>query len=185
MSLTALLAGCGGKPFNVRPQPTMPPASYKAQAQAGSLTIQAEAVLNEDYLYDNFDANLILAGVLPVRVRLTNTGSEPVELKRARFTVASSAGREFKQIDAKKAFERLMSYYGVSVYSKSGYKESRQDFTTYALDLKPPLPPGESRYGVLFFETPVESSLDASLTLRARRLDTTQPEDAVVELKLN
>src|SRR5215212_7462283 len=71
--IAAQSSGCGGKPFNVREKPfkvregtNMPPPTFGARAEAGAVTIQAEAVRDEDFLYETFDANLILAGLLPV-----------------------------------------------------------------------------------------------------------------------
>ena len=71
----SLLVGCG-KPFNVQPRPKVLPANYKVSAESGGITIEAEPVTDEDKLYDTFEANLLLASVLPIRLRLTNTQAE-------------------------------------------------------------------------------------------------------------
>ncbi|MCI0487257.1 MAG: hypothetical protein L0229_11730 [Blastocatellia bacterium] len=187
LSLT-WLAGCGGKPFKVKPRPDVPEAQIRAGARAESngVALLAEAVTDEDFLYETFDANLILAGVLPVRVKLTNNGEDPVDLRKARFEIRNSSGRRFKGIDPEDAFKRLISYYGVSIYSKPGYKESRQDFSSYAFELESPLGPGESRQGMIFFRVPGDVAREPGLTLFARRLDSRQSKsDAGIELKLN
>jgi hypothetical protein len=188
----SMITGCGGKPFNVRERPFKvkegadpAPAVFDAQAQYGLVTIQAEAVRDEDYLYDTFDANLILAGVLPIRVMIANAGQEPLDLKSARFEARAQAGRSFKPADAKRAFKRLISYYGISTYSKSGYKESQEDFLSHALDTNTPLAPGQSRQGLLFFLVPGEVAQSTGITLIANGLGPKQSgKDSSVELKL-
>jgi hypothetical protein len=183
--LVALLPACGGKPFNVKPRPDTPPLEYGVKAEAGGLTVQAEAVTDEDFLYETFDANLILAGVLPVRLMVANAAQEPVDLKKAKFEIRA-AGHAYKAINAKSAFKKLISYYGITTYSKQGYKESQADFASHALDLGSPLAAGESRQGVLFFQVPVEVAQAAGLTLVARKLGAKkQKADSSLELKLN
>jgi hypothetical protein len=190
--LTGMMTGCGGKPFNVREKPfkiregaTMPPPTFDARAEYGPVTIQAEAVTDEDSLYDTFDANLILAGVLPIGVLITNSGQEPLELKKARFEIRAGDGRGFKSTDAKRAFKRLLSYYEISTYSKSGYKESQEDFLSYSLDTSKPLAPAESREGMLFFLIPGEVVKGASITLVVSKLDSKQSKNnGSIELKL-
>lgn len=183
--LVALLAACGGKPFNVKPKPDTPPPEYGVKAAAGGLSVQAEALTDEDFLYETFDANLILAGVLPVRLMVANARQEPVDLKNARFELRA-AGRAYKAINAKSAYKKLISYYGITTYTKQGYKDSQADFASHALDLQLPLAAGESRQGMLFFQIPVEAAQAAGLTLVARRLDgKKQKADSSFELKLN
>ncbi|MEK6407584.1 MAG: hypothetical protein AABN34_11525 [Acidobacteriota bacterium] len=181
---TAPSFGCG-KPFNVRTQPELPPASYAAKASAGSIGIQAHAVTDEDLLYDTFDANLLLAGVLPVRVMITNSGRESVDLKNARFEMRAAKGRSFKAMNERQAFKRLVSYYEISAYSKAGYKESLEAFSAYALDVKAPLEAGQSRQGLVFFSMPSQASRGAGLALVVSKLDSAHPASRGVELKLN
>ena len=185
MLLVASLPACGGKPFNVKPKPDTPASDYDVKAAAGELTVHAEAVTDEDFLYETFDANLLLAGVLPVRVMIANGAQEPVDLKKARFEIRA-AGRAYKAISAKSAFGKMISYYGITTYSKNGYKESRADFESHALDLGSPLAAGESRQGMLFFQVPAEAAQAAGLTLIASRLDAKKRKaDSSIELKLN
>jgi hypothetical protein len=179
-------AACGcGRPFNVNTQPTLPPASYAAKATVDSVAVEAQAITDEDFLYDNFDANLISAGVLPVRVMLTNSAGEAIDLKSARFEIEAHAGR-FKAVNARKAFKRLISYYGISAYSKSGYNESLDAFAAYAFDVATPLAGGQSRQGLLFFLVPGEAAREAGLTMVIGKLSSKQPGGRTgVALKLN
>lgn len=184
--LFALLPACGGKPFNVKPKPDLPALEPVSGAEAGNLTLQAEAVTNEDFLYETFDANLILAGVLPVRVMVSSREQEPVDLRKAKFEVKTSGGRTFKAISASSAFKKVISYYGITTYSKEGYKESQSDFASYAIDLGEPLAAGASRQGMIFFQVPDDVARTVGLTLVARNLNRKLPKsESQIEIKLN
>jgi hypothetical protein len=156
--------GCA-RPFNVRTQPDLPPANETAKASAGNVSIGARAITDEDFLYDTFDANLILAGILPVRVMLSNSGQESVILKNARFELRAMEVRTFKAINERQAFKLLISYYEISAYSKAGYAESLGAFSAYALDIKTPLAAGQSRQGLVFFSMSSEAARGAGLTM--------------------
>lgn len=176
------MLGCG-KPFNVKTRADLPPATYAASTTSDSINIQAQAITDEDFLYETFDANLISAGVLPVRVMLNNSSDRTLDLQKVRFEIRQHAGRGFKAVDARGAFKRLISYYEISAYNKSGYKESLGTFSEHGVDLKTPLAPGQSRQGFMFFLVPSEAAQGAGLTLVVSRLSAAS--HAPVELKLN
>jgi hypothetical protein len=185
VSIVAITLGCG-KPFNVKQQPELAPVSYAAKASADGISIQARAITDEDFLYDTFDANLISAGVLPVRVMLTNLADHAVDLQKAGFEIRAPAGRSFKAVDARRAFKRLISYYEIKVYNKSGYKKSLEAFSSYALDVKTPLAAGQSRQGLIFFSTTSESARAMGLTLVVSGWSSNASrERGAVELRLN
>src|SRR5215813_2197986 len=124
VSVATLITSVGcGRPFNVKTQPSLPPARYAETTTVDSITIGAQVITDEDLLYDTFDANLISAGLLPVRVMITNTGPELVDISETRFEVEAGSQR-YNAVDARKAFKRLVSYYEVTAYNKSGYKDS-------------------------------------------------------------
>lgn len=175
--------GCG-RPFNVKTASVPAVASYASKATLDSVSVEAEAVTDEDYLYDNFDANLISAGVIPVRVRLTNASTESLVEKDARFELEAQ-NKRYKAVEPKKAFKRLISYYGVSAYSKAGYRESLDAFGSHALDLVTPLPAGESRQGLVFFLLPVDSARQTGLTLFVDKLGAKPGNGSPTALKLN
>jgi len=182
--LGAAAFGCG-RPINVKTLPTLPPASYAAKASLDGIAVEAHAITDEDFLYDIFDANLIAAGVLPVRVMLTNSGVDTLDCKSARFEIETQS-RRFKAADPRKAFKRLISYYGISVYSKSGYNESLEAFASYALDVGTPLAAAQARQGLVFFLVPGEAARQPGLTLVIGKLNSKQPDGrAGVALKLN
>jgi hypothetical protein len=145
---------CASKPFNVKVQPRVESETLGAPAAAGPLTVRAEPVWDEDWLLENFDANLVLAEVLPVRAEIENPGREPVKVKRLEIEARDGAGREFKLMSPKKARGRVEKYYGLTVRSKAGDRLYKQDFDANALDLERPLAPGERRQGFLFFAIP-------------------------------
>lgn len=180
--LAAAAFGCG-RPFNIKTQPDLPPASYAAEATAGGVVVAAQAMADEDFLFDTFDANLISAGVLPVRVSLKNSGGEAVDLKGARFQIETNS-RRLKAVDARKAFKRLISYYEISTYTKAGYAESLQSFSAFSLDLATPLGAGQTRQGLVFFLAPSESASQTGMTLIIGRLDSRNPA-AGVSIRLN
>ena len=175
--------GCG-KPFNVKTQPDLPPANYPAKATSDHVSVQAQAITDEDFLYETFDANLLLAGILPVRVMLTNSGGEILDLKNARFEVHATAGTSFKAINEHQAFKRLISYYEISTYNKSGYKESLEAFSAFGLDIFTPLAAAQSRQGLVFFPVPAEAAR-GGLRLVVSRLDAASSSGGKLELKLN
>jgi|GEM_PF-823408 len=182
--LMMLFAGCGGKPFNVKPQVDLPLTPDAARAEASSVQIQAAAIRDEDLLIGTFDANLLLAGILPVKVALNNQSHESIDLRKARFELRGTDGRTVKASDAKRVFKRLISYYEITTYSKPGYKESREDFAGYGIDLSKPLNAGESRTGMVFFIVPDRAAQTGSLALVVSRLDAKQAKAPAVELKL-
>jgi hypothetical protein len=178
--MLVLLAGCGGKPFNVKPRPDLAPATYTAEESAGGISVKAVKVTDEDLLYETFDASLILAGLLPVRIEVANATGAAIELKKAKFELRSAAGRRYKALKAKDAFKKLISYYGITTYSKDGYRESQEDFISYALDTAAPLAAGDKRAGMIFFAVPSELAASAELILVGEKLN----RSASIELKL-
>ena len=140
-------------------------------------------IRDEDLLYDTFDANLISAGLLPVRVMLTNNGSELVDISQTRFEV-EAASQRYKAVDARKAFKRLMSYYEVTAYNKSGYRDSLEAFTAYAFDLRTPLNGNQSRQGLVFVMMPEDVARQTGLTMVISKLGKNQSKQAI-ELRLD
>src|SRR5262249_40898300 len=125
------------------------------------------------------------AGILPVRVKLSNSGTGAVELSKARFEVRDASGRSFKSSSAQRAFKRLVSYYEISAYSKAGFKESRADFSSHALDTATPIPAGEPGEALLFFLVPSEAASGSGFALFASRLSPSQSDKQPIEIKLN
>ena len=179
-----LLASCG-EPFKIKPKTALPPGRFGAVARAGAIELQAEPITDEDVLYHVFDANLIMAGLFPVRVVIANTGTSPASIKKASFSVVSSDGISYKPVSGSRAFKRLMRYYEIENYQKFGYRESRDDFLSYSLDVNGALDAGQ-RSGFLFFAVPPDKAREPGFSLVVKRIDSGDSKSSgEVKLKLN
>lgn len=174
-----LLASCTGKPFSVKPNVDLARQNEPVKARVGDLLVGAAPLVDEDLLFEVFDANLILAGVLPVMLKVTNEGSEQIRLERVTFELEGD-GRELDLIDARGAFKRLVSYYGISLYNKRGYRDSLEEFRSYELDRRNALAPSQERGGLLFFGSKNRELPLSGFVLRVR-LSRAEP----VELSLS
>ena len=184
MLLASIASSC--KPFKVKPRIEVPRAANEAHGEANGVAFRASVVRDEDWLNDTFDANLILAAILPVRVELKNARPTPVELRKARFELKTADGRTFESADAGSAFKRALSYYELSAWSKALYKESRADFASYALDTKAPAAAGESRQGLIYFLLRGDSARGRGFTLVISKLESSDAKSGGrVELKLD
>jgi hypothetical protein len=138
--------------------------------------------LTDEESQDLFEANLPLAGVLPVRVELEyETGGVPVELKRARVHLRDGAGREWKLLPAKKAVGRILKANDIYVYNPHSRKQFEKEFSAHEIDLKTPLTASERRQGFLFFQSPSKEPLRSPAGLVLTITGLAQP----VELPLN
>ena len=182
--VAAIASSC--KPFNVKPRIEVPRAANEARAESNGVVINASVVRDEDWLSDTFDANLILAGIVPVRVELKNAGQMPIELNKAKFELKFGSGRSVGSVNPDQAFKRALAYYDVSAWSKALYKESRADFASYSLDTKSPAAPGESRQGLIYFLMSAESARLSGFTLVVSKLRNADARGGErVELKLD
>lgn len=161
---SAFLFACG-KPFNVRTKVPLREETSLPKVESKGVAVEAVAIVDEDSLYDAFDANLIIAGILPVKVRLKNATGAAVDLKSLRFALRSETGAQFAILKPGTAYKRLISYYDVSAWTIAGYKESRSDFESYSLKQETPLAAGDTREGLLFFRLPVGTAQGAELKL--------------------
>ena len=161
-----LTAGCISKPFDVKVVPRVEPERIGPAETFGPLAVRAEPIWDEDWLLETFDANMILAGVLPVRIDLENATAEPVETKRLKVVATGS----FRHLDSKKARDRVEKYYGITIRSTTGDKIYKADWAANSLDLKTPLGPGEHRQGFVFLEIPrgVSGPVPVRLTLERK-----------------
>jgi hypothetical protein len=154
-----LLTGCASKPVANRVVPL-------ELVTDGPLVVRASAVWDEDWLLDNFGANVILAHALPVRVALENRGDGPLDVRKLRLDVSDLEGRSFRQLSAKSARKLIERTYPLGIRSVEGDKAYREDFAANALDLDHPLPAGASRQGFVFFEMPKGVSREVALEIR-------------------
>lgn len=166
-----LLGGCHSV-FTIRPKDDLPPFESAGQALAPEIEIEARAFLSDAEVIGTFEGNLLLAGIVPVRVRVKNPAGSELVLSSARFELASAGGRLFRPLSAKKTFEQLLKYYNVRAYSRGAYANTIGGFEQLALDTRTPLASIESREGFLYFDVPpdAQQELDA-LVVKEWRLN--------------
>jgi hypothetical protein len=139
-------------------------------------------MLTDEESQELFEANLPLAGLLPIRVELIHESGIPVETKRARFRLRDGEGGEWKWVPAKQASSRILKANGVVAYNPNSRKQFEKEFAAYEIDLKTPLTTEDRRrQGFLFFQSPNKEPVTSprALTLIVERLP--QP----VEIKLD
>jgi hypothetical protein len=176
--LSAIAISCSSSSlFKVKPAIELPPLPANTRsADAGGVTVRVAPLLSDEEIQELFEANLPLAGVLPLRVALAFQSGVPVELKKARFRLRDSQNREWKLLSRKSAISRIMKSNGVTLYNPNSRKQFEQEFGAYAIDLKTPLSSSDpTRQGFLFFQTPDKKAVtaDNQLTLTVERLPQT------------
>jgi hypothetical protein len=176
--LSAIAISCSSSSlFKVKPAIELPPLPANTRsADAGGVTVRVAPLLSDEEIQELFEANLPLAGVLPLRVALAFQSGVPVELKKARFRLRDSQNREWKLLSPKSAISRIMKSNGVTLYNPNSRKQFEQEFGAYAIDLKTPLSSSDpTRQGFLFFQTPDKKAVtaDNQLTLTVERLPQT------------
>lgn len=183
VGILTLLTGCGGSLYRVKPVAELPALPDNARSvSAGGVTVRVAPLLSDEEAQELFEANLPLAGVLPVRMEMAFESGVPVEIKRARFRLRDVQGREWKLLSPKSAVSRILKANEVFAYNPHSRKEFEKEFVAYAIELKEPLTVSDRRrQGFLFFQTPKGEPVrsDQGLVLTIERLP--QP----VELKLD
>jgi hypothetical protein len=184
IAATALLTtSCAGSLFKVKPVVELPPLSGAAKsASAGGVTVRVAPPMSDEESQDLFEANLPLAGVLPLRLELAFESGVAVETKKARFHLHDGDGREWKLLSPKAAISRILKANDVYAYNPNSRKQFQKEFAAYKLDLQTPLSSADQRReGFLFFEAPKKEPVESprGLVLVIERLP--QP----VEIKLN
>jgi hypothetical protein len=146
-----LCAGCSGQLYQVAPLPANAPPVI---ATGSALGIGIGAIIfDEDKSVEQFEANLPLAGIIPVDVAIANQASQALNAKKLGFELTDAAGGRFKQISARKALGKVMSFYGDSFYRLDARQRTRESYEAVALKLDTALAPQEERHGFIFFET--------------------------------
>jgi len=162
-AIAMLTTSCAGSLFKVKPVTQLPPLAGNIKtASAGGVEIRVAPLLADEESQDLFEANLPLAGVLPLRMEMVFESGVPVETKRVRFRLRDGAGREWKMIPAKAAVSRVLKANDVFAYNPNSRKQFEKEFTAYGLDLKEPLSSSDrSRTGFLFFQSPKNELIES------------------------
>ena len=153
-----------------------------ATVDVGSVTFRAAPLLTDEESQELFEANLQLAGLLPVRLGVMHNGGEPLLLKKLKFKLRDGSGTEWKLVSGKQAVSRILSANAVFTYNPNSRKTFEKEFRAYDFDLKSPLTHSErQRHGLIIFlspqKDPVASPRDLTLSIEGLA----QP----VSLKLN
>jgi hypothetical protein len=169
VSITAALllftaAGCGSL-YKVKPVVEAPLPETARDGEAGGLRLRAAPLLTDEESQELFEANLPLAGLLPIKVEITNQGGAPVEIKQARLRLRDAEGREWKLRSVKDVVSRVLSSDRVTLYNPRSRAEFEEAVSAYALDIRRPLAPSERRQGLLFFQTPKKEQVRSPLGL--------------------
>jgi hypothetical protein len=169
--LCLVAAGCGAL-YKVKPVVEAPLPETAGNGEAGGLRLRAAPLLTDEESQDLFEANLPLAGVLPVKVEITNQSNAPVEIRQARFRLRDAEGREWKMRAAKDVVSRILSDNDITLYNPRSRAKFEEAVRSYLLDLKRPLAASERRQGLLFFQTPKKEQVRAprGLTLSIEKL---------------
>jgi hypothetical protein len=151
-----LVTSCSNSLFKVKPVTELPPISTNSRtATAGNTTIRVAPFLNDEECQELFEANLLLIGILPLRVELTVQNDVAMRLDKAKVRLTDSQGRQWKYLTAKQAASRIKSANGIKLYNPNAKKKFEEDMEAYGVDLKSPLNgPETKRTGFFFFQTP-------------------------------
>lgn len=130
------------------------PASA-ATADLGSVTFRAAPLLTDEETQELFEANLQLAGLLPVRLEIAHKGGEPLLMKKLKFKLRDGSGNEWKLISGKQAVSHILKANAVFAYNPNSRKTFEKEFRAYDFDLKAPLTHSErQRQGLIIFLSP-------------------------------
>jgi hypothetical protein len=175
-----LMTGCGSL-YKVKSRVEAPIPESAPRNEAGGLVVRAAPLLTDEESQELFESNLPLAGLLPVRVELANTGSAALEIKRARFRLTDATGAEWKYRTAKQTISRILDANGVAFYNPQARAKFEEAFRQHALNTESTLAPAERRQGLIFFQRSKKESVNNPRELRLTIERLAEP----IELRLN
>src|SRR5262245_54426629 len=154
-SLLPVLAACGGRLYKVAPLPAS--AQPEVSMGNGGLDIGAVA-LDGERSYERFEANLPLAGVIAVDVRMINKSEAAIMTNSLKLELRAGSGAALKRIAPKRALGAVMKYYGDSFYAKVAYRRTLEDYESVALKQGSAIEPEGELRGIVFFQTKRETT---------------------------
>lgn len=176
-----LLGACGGSLYKVKPVVDAPVSSANGEATAGGLRVRAVPLLTDEESQELFEANLPLAGLLPVRVELSNESGTPITFKRVRFHLRDAAGKEWKFRTSKQAVSRILDANEIYLYNPNSRAAFEKALREHAFDIETPLATSRPRRGLIFFQTPKKEAVASQPGLVLSIEGLGQP----IELRLN
>jgi len=156
--ILVVFSACTGPLYTVAPIPKSNPSDAIKSANE-SLEITA-APITEERAFKDFDANLLLAGIVGVDVTLTNRSQNTIRPN----LVLKSNGSSWKRKSPKSALSRVMKYYGVRFYGKESYRKTVESYESVGLQ-HADLSPGEERRGIIFFDVRRDATQLGNLVL--------------------
>jgi hypothetical protein len=169
LAIVLCYTSCAASLFKVKPVSELPPLPAATRStETDAITLRVAPLLSDEESQELFEANLQVSGVLPVRLELLSK-SAPIELKKARFHLRDSGGKEWKLLTPKNAVSAIMKANGIFAYNPNFRKQFEEEFGSYGMDIKTPLIGNSTRSGFLFFRTPdkrpVQSNQQLTLTI--------------------
>src|SRR5690242_13712839 len=129
LSSSLLLTSCSTALFKVKPAAALPPLPAESRtADASGVTVRIAPLLTDEQTQELFEANLPVAGILPVRLELNFQSGVAIDLKQARFSIRDSQNRTWKLLTTKQAVSRIMKANGVFLYNPYSKKQFQSDF---------------------------------------------------------
>ena len=150
--LCLVVASCGGSLYKVKPKIDAPVTGGR-DASAAGLSVRAVPLLTDEESQELFEANLPLAGLLPVRVEIGNESGAPLSFKRVRFLLRDADGGVWKLRSPKQVVSRVLTDNAIYLYNPNSRKKFEESMSEHAFDLAAPLETGRQRRGLLFFQT--------------------------------
>ncbi|MBO0860878.1 MAG: hypothetical protein J2P21_20825 [Chloracidobacterium sp.] len=169
-SIIPVFAACGGRLYNVAPLPASAPPEI-SMGKSGGMDIGAVA-LNGEQSYERFEANLPLAGVIAVDVRMINKSESTIMTNSLKFELRNANGAALKQIAPKKALGVVMKYYGDRFYTKIAYRRTLEDYESVSFRQGASIEPEGEIRGIVFFQTKRETKSVDGLILSVAGLTT-------------
>jgi hypothetical protein len=156
--MALMMIACGGSLYKVKPKIDAPVTGGK-EASASGFNVRAVPLLTDEESQDLFQANLPLAGLLPVRLEIANTSAAPLSFKGVRFRLRDGDGREWKLRSPKQAVSRILTADEIYLYNPNSRKKFEEAVSEHGFDLGTPLETGSQRRGLLFFQTPKKEAV--------------------------
>jgi hypothetical protein len=146
------LASCGGSLYKVKPKIDAPVTGGR-DASAAGFSVRAVPLLTDEESQELFEANLPLAGLLPVRLEIDNESGAQLSFKRVRFHLRDADGLVWKLRSPKQVVSRILTDNAIYLYNPNSRKKFEEAMSEHAFDLASPLDTGKQRRGLVFFQT--------------------------------
>lgn len=164
LALIALLGTGCGRLYRVAPLVTTNGGSL-VSGSLGSVAIGVRA-LDGDEALEQFEANLPMAGVLAVEVKMTNRGPVPLRVGQVELSILDDHGDSCRPLTPAEALKRVMKFYGNRIYQVEAHRETVESYQQIALPRNGELSLQGEVHGFLFFAIPRQAPLGKNFSLR-------------------